>query len=106
MDTEGPAADLTGTAGWLADRWTKVLGAKVTGPDNDFFLHGGGSLAAAQLVSALRERYPDVTVGDIYEYPRLGALADRLDEAQPVTSEPVELREIRPTPKSTQLLQT
>ena len=78
---DGPAAELDGTAGWLAERWTKVLGAQVTGPDNDFFLHGGGSLAAAQLVSALRERYPEVTVADIYEYPRLGALADRLDES-------------------------
>nr|WP_202886293.1 Pls/PosA family non-ribosomal peptide synthetase [Kribbella sandramycini] len=106
METDGPAAELEGTAGWLADRWTKVLGATVTGPDNDFFLHGGGSLAAAQLVSALRERYPEVTVADIYEYPRLGALADRLDESAPVLAEPVELRDIRPTPKGTQLLQT
>lgn len=106
MDSDGPAALLDGTAGWLAERWTKVLGAKVTGPDNDFFLHGGGSLAAAQLVSALRERYPDVTVADIYEYPRLGALADRLDESTVLITGPVEVREIKPTPKSTQLLQT
>ncbi len=105
MDTEGPEADLDGTAGWLAVRWTKVLGAKVTGADNDFFLHGGGSLAAAQLVSALRERYPEVTVADIYEYPRLGALADRLDSFT-TSLEPAEIREVRPTPKSTQLLQT
>ncbi|GAB2676131.1 hypothetical protein GCM10009743_60160 [Kribbella swartbergensis] len=106
MDTDGPTAELDGTAGWLAERWTKVLGAKVTSADNDFFLHGGGSLAAAQLVSALRERYPDVTVADIYEYPRLGALADRLDEATTKLTEPVEVREVRPTPKATQLLQT
>jgi len=106
MNTDGPSVELTGTAGWLAERWTKVLGAAVTGPDNDFFLHGGGSLAAAQLVSTLRERYPEVTVGDIYEYPRLGALADRLDESRPAELEPVEVRDIRPTPKSTQLLQT
>ncbi len=106
MDSDGPAAELDGTAGWLAERWTKVLGAKVTGTDNDFFMHGGGSLAAAQLVSALRERYPEVTVADIYEYPRLGALADRLDDSTQVLAEPVELREIRPTPPGTQLLQT
>ncbi|MFC9687996.1 Pls/PosA family non-ribosomal peptide synthetase [Kribbella sp. NPDC056951] len=106
IDSDGPAAELDGTAGWLAARWTKVLGAKVTGTDNDFFMHGGGSLAAAQLVSALRERYPEVTVADIYEYPRLGALADRLDESTQVLAEPVELRDIRPTPPGTQLLQT
>jgi amino acid adenylation domain-containing protein len=48
MDTDGPPAELDGTAGWLAERWTQVLGATVTDADNDFFLHGGGSLAAAQ----------------------------------------------------------
>ncbi|WP_145806521.1 Pls/PosA family non-ribosomal peptide synthetase [Kribbella amoyensis] len=105
METDGPAAELDGTAGWLAERWTKVLGATVTGADNDFFLHGGGSLAAAQLVSVLRERFPEATVADIYEYPRLGALADRLDSFT-ATAAPVELREIRPTPFGTQVLQT
>jgi non-ribosomal peptide synthetase-like protein len=99
------AADLDGTAGWLAQRWTRVLGAVVTGPDDDFFLHGGGSLAAAQLVSALREQYPRVTVADVYAYPRLGALAERLDElgaaARAVARDPV-----RPVPRSTQWLQT
>lgn len=105
MDTDGPPAELDGTAGWLAERWTKVLGAKVTGADNDFFMHGGGSLAAAQLVSALRERYAEATVGDIYEYPRLGALADRLDDFKSSTV-PIEIREVRPTPPGTQLLQT
>ncbi|WP_344845742.1 Pls/PosA family non-ribosomal peptide synthetase [Kribbella ginsengisoli] len=105
MDTDGPPAELDGTAGWLAERWTQVLGATVTGADNDFFLHGGGSLAAAQLVSKLREKYAEVTVGDIYEYPRLGALADRLDDFKASTV-PVEIREVRLTPPGTQLLQT
>ena len=56
-----------------------MLGAPSAGADDDFFDLGGGSLAAAQLVSALRRRYPQVTVADVYAYPRLGALADRLD---------------------------
>ncbi|HEY0695736.1 MAG TPA: Pls/PosA family non-ribosomal peptide synthetase, partial [Kribbella sp.] len=100
-----PAVELDGTAGWLAERWTKVLGSQVSGLDDDFFLHGGGSLAAAQLVSALRDRYPSATVADIYEYPRLGALADRLD-AFVATVEPAEVREVRLTSPGTQLLQT
>ena len=99
------AVELDGTAGWLADRWTRVLGSAVIGPDDDFFLHGGGSLSAAQLVSQLRERYPEVTVADVYGYPRLGALAERLDEfdaaAHTVTRDPV-----RPTPRSAQWIQT
>jgi non-ribosomal peptide synthetase-like protein len=102
---DAPAVELDGTAGWLAERWTKVLGSQVSGLDDDFFLHGGGSLAAAQLVSALRERYPSATVADIYEYPRLGALADRLDVFV-TTVEPTEVREVRLTPPGTQLLQT
>ena len=99
------AVELDGTAGWLADRWTRVLGSAVIGPDDDFFLHGGGSLSAAQLVSQLREQYPEVTVADVYGYPRLGALAERLDEfdaaAHTVTRDPV-----RPTPRSAQWIQT
>ncbi|MGH3460283.1 MAG: Pls/PosA family non-ribosomal peptide synthetase [Kribbellaceae bacterium] len=104
-DPDATAVELDGTAGWLADRWTRVLGSAVIGPDDDFFLHGGGSLSAAQLVSQLRERYPEVTVADVYGYPRLGALAERLDEfdaaAHTVTRDPV-----RPTPRSAQWIQT
>ncbi|WP_082092044.1 Pls/PosA family non-ribosomal peptide synthetase [Demequina pelophila] len=81
---DAPAAEgLTPTEEWVAERWTSVLGASVSGPDDDFFLAGGGSLLAAQLVSALRGRYPTVTVADVYETPRLGDLAARLDELEP-----------------------
>ena len=55
----------------------------MTGPDEDFFDDGGGSLAAAQLVSLLRARYPAVTVADVYDNPRLGDLAQTLDEFDP-----------------------
>ena len=44
----------------------------VTGPKDDFFDLGGGSLTAAQLVARLRERFPEVTVADVYESPTLG----------------------------------
>ena len=50
MQSGAPQHGLTGTAGWLADQWTAVLGANVGGADDDFFSHGGGSLSAAQLV--------------------------------------------------------
>jgi non-ribosomal peptide synthetase-like protein len=99
----GPA-DLTPTAAWVAERWTAALGAPVSGPDEDFFASGGGSLVAAQLVSALRERFGTVTVADVYEYPRLGDLARRLDELEPAA--PVEHREVVPTPRRAQLVQT
>ncbi|MBH0781320.1 amino acid adenylation domain-containing protein [Nocardia sp. NEAU-351] len=96
-------AGLTPTAQWVAVLWDSILGAEVTSPDTDFFDVGGGSLAAAQLVAALRERYPRVAVADLYDHPRLGALADHLDESAPAAA--VEERTVRPTPLPAQLFQ-
>ena len=75
-----PSAALDGTAAWIAELWLDVLGADVRTPADDFFDLGGGSLTAAQMVSRLRDRYPEVAVGDIYEHPTVGALAGYLDE--------------------------
>ncbi|WP_299556533.1 Pls/PosA family non-ribosomal peptide synthetase [uncultured Mycolicibacterium sp.] len=71
--------DPGGTVGWVAMLWREVLGAPVHGPDADFFALGGTSLAAAQLVASVRQRYPQVTVADVYDHPRLGAFAAFLD---------------------------
>jgi non-ribosomal peptide synthetase-like protein len=67
--------DLDPRVQWIADQWAAVLGTVPADEDADFFLHGGGSLAAARLVSLIRARYPVITVADIYAHPRLGALA-------------------------------
>lgn len=102
-DTGEEPTDLTGTAAWVAGLWQEVLAAPVTGPEADFFALGGGSLAAAQLVSALRQRYPQVTVGDLYDRPRLGSLAGFLDELEaPPVNEP---RAVKPMPRLTQAAQ-
>lgn len=103
---DGPAGDtpeLDGTAGWLAGVWREVLGAPVHGPDADFFALGGGSLSAARLVASLRRRYPQVTVADVYDHPRLRALAAYLDGLQ-TPGRPPE-RTVRPTPRLTQTAQ-
>ncbi|QKS18267.1 hypothetical protein HUN59_08900, partial [Curtobacterium sp. Csp2] len=75
---------LPDTVAWIAERWAAILGVPVTSVDDDFFAHGGGSLTAAQLVSAIRERFPTTTVADVYDHPRIGALAEALDDAGPV----------------------
>ncbi|MFT4126245.1 MAG: AMP-binding protein [Gordonia sp. (in: high G+C Gram-positive bacteria)] len=98
-----PAGDLTPTEEWLAARWTDVLGVAVGDPKADFFAEGGGSLAAAQLVTALRERYPQITVADLYDHPRLGSLADMLDAIAPAAV--VTERHVTPTPRRTGLAQ-
>ncbi|GAA1482084.1 non-ribosomal peptide synthetase [Gordonia sinesedis] len=95
--------DLTGTQAWLAARWTDVLGVSVTSADADFFAEGGGSLAAAQLVTALRERHPQITVADLYDHPRLGSLAEYVDSIAP--AEVIEERHVRPTPRGSGIAQ-
>jgi non-ribosomal peptide synthetase-like protein len=98
-DDPATAADLTPTAAWIAERWSAILGAPVTGPDDDFFAAGGGSLTAAQLVSAIRERFPATTVSDVYDHPRIGALAEALDD-DPSTIGVTE-RDVARTPPAT-----
>ncbi|MFT4044060.1 MAG: amino acid adenylation domain-containing protein [Gordonia sp. (in: high G+C Gram-positive bacteria)] len=92
-------AELAGTAGWLATRWSDVLGVPITDPRADFFAEGGGSLSAAQLVTALRERYPTITVADLYDHPRLGSLAEFLDAGTPAAV--ITERNVVPTPAAT-----
>ncbi len=95
--------DLTGTAQWVAGLWDSILGAQVGDLDADFFDLGGGSLAAAQLVTALRARYPQIAVADVYDHPRLGALADLLEQTTPAVA--VAERTVRPTPRPAQAAQ-
>ena len=80
---EPDAAGLGASAAWLAEQWQAVLGVPVSEPDASFFDLGGGSLAAAQLVSRIRARDPEFTVADIYDHPRLGSMADELDARAP-----------------------
>ena len=69
-------------------------------PADDFFDLGGGSLTAAQMVSRLRERFPEVAVGDIYEHPTVGTLAAYLDQL--TVAGPTSDRTVPPTPLKTQ----
>ena len=95
--------DLSETEAWLAEQWTNVLGVQVTDAGADFFAEGGGSLSAAQLVTAIRERHPEITVAELYDHPRLGSLAEMLDELTP--TEEVEPRYVAPTPRRTGIIQ-
>lgn len=101
--TAGAEAELDGTAALVAEAWTRILGAAVTGPGDDFFEAGGSSLTAAQLVARLRETHPEVTVADVYEAPTVGALAARLDTL--TTPAVVDVREVRPVPRRAALAQ-
>ncbi|MDM7491020.1 amino acid adenylation domain-containing protein [Rhodococcus sp. GXMU-t2271] len=103
---EAAAAEALGldpTAEWVAGLWVSILGTPIESIDDDFFELGGGSLAAAQLVTALRERYPAMTVAELYDHPRLGSLAEYLDDLAP--SAVVAPRQVTPVPRRAQLLQ-
>ncbi|MFI1396334.1 Pls/PosA family non-ribosomal peptide synthetase [Streptomyces sp. NPDC020681] len=99
----GSAEGLTEAEAWLAEQWTDLLGLPVSSPDADFFVSGGGSLAAAQLVSRIRERYATGSVGDIYQNPTLGALAQTLEA---VSTGGAEARAVAPVPRRTGVVQT
>ncbi|MBA8815610.1 non-ribosomal peptide synthetase-like protein [Microbacterium halimionae] len=99
-----PVAGLTPGEAWLAEQWQAVLGVPVPGPKADFFDLGGGSLAAAQLVSRIRQRVPEFAVADIYDVPRLGAMAKALGPL--VSDDDAHFHEPLPTPRRMQWLQT
>ncbi|GAB2855834.1 non-ribosomal peptide synthetase [Streptomyces deserti] len=102
LDTGGPAERLYGTEAWLAEQWTEVLGIPVTSASDDFFAIGGGSLAAAQLTTRLRARYPSAAVLDLYQQPVLRKLARRLEES---AQDDGAARVVAPVPRRAQLLQ-
>ncbi|WP_159501349.1 Pls/PosA family non-ribosomal peptide synthetase [Microbacterium sp. 18062] len=102
---EVPVAGLTATEEWLAEQWQAVLGVPVPGPKADFFDLGGGSLSAAQLVSRIRARVPDFAVADIYDVPRLGAMAKALGPFL-VDEGAAQYRRPLPTPRAAQWVQT
>lgn len=86
-----------GSAGWLAEQWRRVLGAPVQ-DNNSFFDIGGTSLAAAQLVSLLRQRCPGFSVVDVYQHPTLFKMARRVDQLRSTRKS---MRVVKPTPKWT-----
>ncbi|MEV8267019.1 Pls/PosA family non-ribosomal peptide synthetase [Microbacterium sp. NPDC076911] len=101
---DSPIEGLSPTETWLAEQWQTVLGLAVPSRRADFFDLGGGSLAAAQLVSRIRARVPEFSVADVYDVPRLSTMAKALgplaEEASGEYHKPL------PTPRSTQWVQT
>lgn len=105
---EAADLELEPDAQWILDCWNSVLGGSAVNLDADFFAQGGGSLAAAQLVSALRVRYPTITVADIYAHPRIGALVDLARQSVPdyENAAPAVVRDVRRTARKSQIFQT
>lgn len=106
-EADAAPLSLPADAAWIVEQWSAVLGSPVTSLDADFFAYGGGSLTAAQLVSALRVHYPTITVADIYATPRVGALVEVARQSSPHgTGGPAPQRTVRPTAPKSQIFQT
>ncbi|WP_323740678.1 Pls/PosA family non-ribosomal peptide synthetase [Microcella flavibacter] len=105
--TDEGDSTLSGTAAWLAEQWVAVLGIRPADDDADFFELGGGSLAAAQLVSRIRTRAPEFTMADVYDLPRLRQMADAVEaESSELDAVPNGFSVARPTPRIMQWVQT
>ncbi|MDO5076858.1 Pls/PosA family non-ribosomal peptide synthetase [Corynebacterium sp.] len=99
---EVSATGLNETQQWLAEIWVSVLGVAVTDINADFFSLGGTSLAAATAVAHIRQRYPSISVRDLYDHPRLEALAERISQE---TTAHVTERTVAPVPAQARLVQ-
>ncbi|MFI0942874.1 amino acid adenylation domain-containing protein [Streptomyces sp. NPDC021020] len=78
----GAAAAASSTERRLAELWAQVLGGPV-GPDDDFLLLGGHSLAAARICARTREEFGcDITVADLLAAPTVAGLAAVVDAAE------------------------
>lgn len=100
------AVGLTETETWVAEQWVEVLGLDVPGRDADFFELGGSSLAAAALITRLRERVPTIAVRDLYDHPRLETLASLIDELTLANRTAKREREVEPVGADTRVAQT
>ena len=100
------AVGLTETETWVAEQWVEVLGLDVPGRDADFFELGGSSLAAAALITRLRERVPTIAVRDLYDHPRLETLASLIDELTLSNRTAKREREVEPVGAGTRVAQT
>ncbi|MFG2982215.1 Pls/PosA family non-ribosomal peptide synthetase [Streptomyces sp. NPDC048258] len=103
LETTGPAEQLYGTEAWLAEQWSETLGVTVAGAADDFFAIGGNSLAAAQLTTRLRTRYPRAAVLDIYQQPTLRKLARRLEKS---VQDDDAARTVAPVPLRSKVIQS
>lgn len=100
------AVGLTKTEAWVAQQWVEVLGLDVPGRDADFFELGGSSLAAAALVTRLRDRVPTFAVRDLYDHPRLETLASLIDELTLASRTSLRERAVKPVGAGTRVAQT
>jgi amino acid adenylation domain-containing protein len=63
---------------FVASVWRTALGRPVIGYDQRFMEIGGDSFKALRVYAMLRRRYPDMSIGQIFDHPTVTALARAL----------------------------
>jgi acyl carrier protein len=59
--------------------WEQLLSLEGINPEANFFELGGDSMTAIRLLRRLREEvHPDVKLDDIYEFPSVSQLSNRV----------------------------
>jgi amino acid adenylation domain-containing protein/non-ribosomal peptide synthase protein (TIGR01720 family) len=80
LPTQATAAPMTATECELIAIWQDVLGVAVTSRDDDFFMLGGNSIAAAQIAAVVRERLKvELALRSFFDAPTPAALAAHID---------------------------
>jgi len=72
-------APLNATEAALREIWRKVVGTNAVGVDDNFFDLGGTSLGLMEVHANIkRSMTSDITVVEMFQYPRISALAERM----------------------------
>ncbi|SKA37911.1 non-ribosomal peptide synthase domain TIGR01720/amino acid adenylation domain-containing protein [Chitinophaga eiseniae] len=96
-EQKGYAAPETSVEQKLAAIWSVLLEVEEVGRHDDFFALGGHSLLAIRLISAIRKQMEaEVTIGDVFDYPTVAALAAQLEQRKPQPPAPALVPKERP----------
>ena len=94
-DLDAYVAPRTQTEHLLADIWSEVLGIDKVGVNSDFFALGGHSLLATRLVTRIRASFNcRLSLKQVFEAPRIAALAKLLDTSTEDTSAPAAIQRV------------
>ena len=80
----------------IANEWSKLLGLRDPGVNDDFLESGGHSLRAVQFISRLRKLFQvEITIDEFFESPTIAGIASalrRIEEAAGQVNAIAELR--------------
>jgi len=66
----------------VAAIWSRALGVKKIGPDDNFFALGGHSLLGVKVIAEIQTRTgmeEELKLADLLEFPTLGAFTEHLE---------------------------